>query len=60
LWVHYRLATLQDPVLQSLIDAAGHAIGHLQSGERDRRRLAARVPLPSPRRLPVIPTPCCQ
>jgi ArsR family transcriptional regulator len=60
LWVHYRLATLRDPVLKALIDAAGHAIGHLESGDRDRRRLATRVPLPSSRKLPIVATPCCQ
>jgi ArsR family transcriptional regulator, arsenate/arsenite/antimonite-responsive transcriptional repressor len=47
LWVHYRLATLRDPVMQALLDAIGHAIGHLESGTRDRRRLARRVPIPA-------------
>ena len=58
LWVHYRLAKLDDPVMQALVDAARHAIGHLDSGKRDRRRLAARVELPV-RRMPVTPVPCC-
>ena len=39
LWVHYRLASLPDPVAQTVIDAANHALGHLDAGERDRRRL---------------------
>ena len=59
LWVHYRLARMSDPVLQALLDAVGHAIGHLDSGARDRRRLAAMVDLPVRRRLPVIPASCC-
>jgi ArsR family transcriptional regulator len=60
LWVHYRLASVSDPVMQAVLDAARHAIGHLESGERDRRRLAARVELPPlARRLPVATRPCC-
>jgi ArsR family transcriptional regulator len=60
LWVHYRLASVSDPVMQAVLDAVRHAIGHLESGERDRRRLAARVELPLlPRRLPAATRPCC-
>ena len=58
LWVHYRLARMSDPVLQALLDAVGHAIGHLDSGVRDRRRLAAMVDLPARRRLPAVSS-CC-
>ena len=39
LWVHYRLAPLPDPVMQTVIDAVNHALGHVESGEKDRRRL---------------------
>jgi ArsR family transcriptional regulator len=60
LWVHYRLATLDDPVMQALLDAVGHAIGHLESGARDRRRLAAQVPTVSAApRLPMATASCC-
>lgn len=60
LWVHYRLATLDDPVMQALLDAVGHAIGHLESGTRDRRRLATRVEVPVSRNaLRLIPASCC-
>lgn len=59
LWVHYRLARMDDPVMQALVDAAGHAIGHLDSGKRDRRRLAARVELPARRTIPLVAQPCC-
>jgi ArsR family transcriptional regulator len=45
LWVHYRLAALPDPVLQAVLDAVGHALGHLDARHRDRRRLARRVEL---------------
>jgi ArsR family transcriptional regulator len=60
LWVHYRLTRLQDPVMQALLDAVGHAIGHLESGARDRRRLASRVPsIPTGRTLKMAVTACC-
>jgi hypothetical protein len=45
--------------MQALLDAAGHAIGHLDSGARDRRRLAGMVELPVRRRLPAISASCC-
>ena len=39
LWVHYRLAPLPDPVAQTVVEAVNHALGHLDAGEKDRRRL---------------------
>jgi ArsR family transcriptional regulator, arsenate/arsenite/antimonite-responsive transcriptional repressor len=57
LWVHYRLATLPDPVLQAVFDAVEHALGHLDAQQRDRRRLSKLVEL-----TPVDPKPaarCC-
>ncbi|MBA3639015.1 MAG: metalloregulator ArsR/SmtB family transcription factor [Acidobacteria bacterium] len=39
LWVHYRLASLPDPVAQTVVDAVNHALGHTAAAERDRRRL---------------------
>lgn len=59
LWVHYRLATLSDPVLQALLDAVGHAISHLDSGTRDRKRLAKLADTPVDIRLKVVNAPCC-
>lgn len=59
LWVHYRLARMTDPVMQALVDAVAHAIGHVDAGERDRRRLAARVDLPARRTLPMARPTCC-
>lgn len=58
LWVHYRLATMADPVIQALLDATGHAIGHLASGRRDRKQLAKRTERPS-RPIPMAAAPCC-
>ena len=57
LWVHYRLAALPDPVLQAVLDAVEHALGHLDAQQRDRRRLSKLVEL-----TPVDPKPaarCC-
>ena len=57
LWVHYRLAELPDPVMQALLDAVTHAIGHVSAGEKDRKRLGRRIaltPLPED-----IPRRCC-
>ena len=57
LWVHYRLAELPDPVMQALLDAVTHAIGHVEAGNRDRKRLATRIeltPLTS-----TAPSRCC-
>jgi len=59
LWVHYSLASLQDPVMRTLLQAARHAIGHLDSGKRDRRRLGQRGERPTPRQIPLVSTPCC-
>jgi ArsR family transcriptional regulator len=59
LWVHYRLARLPDPVLQAVIESATHAVAHLPSREKDRRRLGRHLELPLRRQLPVINTSCC-
>jgi ArsR family transcriptional regulator, arsenate/arsenite/antimonite-responsive transcriptional repressor len=44
LWVHYRLADLADPVLESVLSSVAHAVGHAAVTARDRRRLARKVP----------------
>ena len=59
LWVHYRLADLADPVAAAVLDAATHAVGHLDTTAKDARRLTARhpaTPLSPPRR---ALRPCC-
>lgn len=59
LWVHYRLAKLEDPVMQSVLDSVAHAVGHLGPAQRDLRRLATRMDLATPaRRIPVSGS-CC-
>jgi ArsR family transcriptional regulator len=57
LWVHYRLAELSEPVLQAVLEAVAHAVGHLSLATRDRQRLAARVELANPIR--IIPGGTC-
>jgi len=57
LWVHYRLATLKEPVIQAVLDSVEHALGHLKGPLSDRRRLATRVDL-SPV-TPRQPVRCC-
>jgi ArsR family transcriptional regulator len=59
LWVHYQMAPLADPVMQAVIDAVAHALGHLGSAERDRKRLEARAPVASRRWIPLASAPCC-
>jgi ArsR family transcriptional regulator len=39
LWVHYRLAELDDVVLRALVASVTHCVGHAQTIARDRKRL---------------------
>jgi len=39
LWVHYRLAAIEDPVVRTLFDSAMHCLGHVDTIARDRKRL---------------------
>jgi ArsR family transcriptional regulator len=57
LWVHYRLAPLPDPVMQALLAAVTHAIGHLEAGDRDQKRLARRIDISPPEPAPRVR--CC-
>jgi ArsR family transcriptional regulator len=59
LWVHYRLADMPDPVVKTLLEAVAHALGHLESGKRDHKRLAAHVDVPPPRWVPLRRAACC-
>src|ERR1700741_1528734 len=38
LWVHYRLAARHDSVMQSLLDAVYHCVGHLSAVAKDAKR----------------------
>lgn len=39
-WMHYRLVRPDDPVLAAVVDAALHALGHVDGTTRDRARTA--------------------
>jgi ArsR family transcriptional regulator len=39
LWVHYRMATLPDPVLKTISEAVRHALTHMDVVHRDAERL---------------------
>src|SRR5829696_5062409 len=39
LWMHYRLADLPDPLLQSIADTLRHALTHLDTVHKDAGRL---------------------
>ena len=59
LWVHYRLAQLADPVMQVVVDAVAHALGHVATAARDRRRLATRVGAEREAAIPSSSARCC-
>ena len=42
LWVHYRMATLTDPVLGAIGDAVRHALTHVDLVRKDAERLTRR------------------
>ena len=50
LWVHYRMATLADPVLGAIVDAIRHALTHVDIVRKDADRLEKRTGccLPAP------------
>jgi ArsR family transcriptional regulator len=58
LWIHYRMADLPDPMLQSIAESVRHALTHLDSVHHDAGRLQKRTGccLPAPDR-PGLP--CC-
>jgi ArsR family transcriptional regulator len=59
LWVHYRLARMDDPVIQSVMDSVAHALGHVATSERDLRRLSSRVEIPAQARIIPVSGSCC-
>ena len=59
LWVHYRLAELPDRVMQAVVDAVAHALGHLDAADRDRQRLARRIDLAGAPAIPPSTGRCC-
>lgn len=43
LWVHYRLAPMEDTVLRTLLSAVTHCLGHVDAVTRDRLRFEKRT-----------------
>ena len=60
LWIHYRMATLADPVLGAIADAVRHALTHMDIVRKDADRLEKRTGccLPSPGE--IAATTCCR
>ena len=58
LWMHYRLADLPDPLLQSIADTVRHVLTHLDTVQKDAGRLQKKtgccLPASEPSALP-----CC-
>jgi ArsR family transcriptional regulator len=59
LWVYYRMATLADPVLQTISQAVGHALSHVDSVRRDGDRLARKNGCCPPATEANTALPCC-
>ena len=60
LWVHYRLATLREPVARTIQDAVAHALGHVETTTRDLTRLARRQLCKPPQTAAVPGCACCR
>src|SRR6266536_4569266 len=59
LWVHYRLATLSDPVLQTISQAVAHGLAHIDSVKRDAERLQKRTGCCLPASAEIAGSSCC-
>ncbi len=59
LWMHYRLATLADPVVAAIGDTVRHALAHMDIVQRDAERLQKKTGgcVPAPRHVAGLP--CC-
>jgi hypothetical protein len=59
LWVHYRMATLADPVLGAIGDAVRHALTHVDLVRRDAARLQKKTGCCLPAPGDVTASACC-
>lgn len=61
LWIHYRLASTSDPVVQVVADAVRHALTHVESIKRDGERLKTRTGccVPAPQDVHAPDRACC-
>lgn len=58
-WVHYRLVVPDDDVLQSVLGATTHALGHLPTTQTDRERLCCATGRDLPTKEPAPRATCC-
>lgn len=61
LWIHYRLASSSDPVVQAIADAVRHALTHVESVRKDGERLKTRTGccVPAPQHVNASALACC-
>jgi ArsR family transcriptional regulator len=59
LWIHYRLASMSDPVLAAIVDAVRHGLTHLNTVHRDAERLQKRTGCCIPAPGDVARASCC-
>lgn len=59
LWIHYRLATFEDPVASALDMAVRHALSHVDTVRRDGERLRKRTGCCVPAPVDVTAAACC-
>ena len=59
LWVHYRLAETNDPLIRTVRDVVAHALGHLTAVRRDAARLQRKTGCCLPEAKPVPGLTCC-
>jgi ArsR family transcriptional regulator len=59
LWIHYRLATLPDRILEAIAEAVRHALTHADTVRRDLERLRKKTGCSVPTPSDVAGVPCC-
>jgi ArsR family transcriptional regulator, arsenate/arsenite/antimonite-responsive transcriptional repressor len=59
LWIHYRMARLSDPVLQTISQAVAHGLGHMDVVRRDADRLSKKTGCCLPAPGEAVALPCC-
>jgi len=59
LWIHYRLATLPDPILAAIVTAVRHALTHVDVVHKDTERLQKKTGCCVPAPADVAGVPCC-
>ena len=59
LWMHYRMASLTDPVMATVVDAVRHALAHTDVVHRDAERLQKKTGCCMPTPGDVAGEPCC-